>query len=66
MRSLEVSSGKDEMDVSWRARKKVGPSLIAMEKDPIDLVLNADAAVPISRLADMIEATRLVISAAGL
>lgn len=63
---FEVSANKDEIDISWGARKKVGPSLMAMKKHPTDLFLNADAAVPISSLADMIEETHQVISDAGL
>ena len=63
---FEVSANKDEIDVSWGARKNVGPALMAMKNDPTDLFLNADAAVPISSLADMIEETHQVISNAGL
>lgn len=63
---FEVSANKDEIDISWGARKKVGPSLTAQKKHPTDLFLNANAAVPISSLADMIEETRQVISDAGL
>ena len=39
---------------------------MAMKKHDTDLFLNADAAVPISRLADMMEETRHVINNAGL
>ena len=63
---FEVSVKKEEIDVSWGARKKVGRSLMAMKRDPTDLFLNADAAVPISNLADMIEETHQVITDAGL
>lgn len=63
---LEVSARKEDIDVSWGARKKVGPSLMAMKKHPTDLFLNADAAVPISKLADMIEETHRVIRDVGL
>ena len=63
---FEMSVKKEEIDVSWGARKKVGRSLMAMKRDPTDLFLNADAAVPISNLADMIEETHQVITNAGL
>ena len=63
---FEVSGNQDEIDISWGARKAVGKSLMAMKKDPTDLFLNADAAVPISSLADMIEETHQKIIDAGL
>lgn len=63
---FEVSMDKEDIDISWGARKAVGPSLMAMKKDMSDLFLNADAAVPISSLADMIEETHRVIEKAGL
>lgn len=62
---FEVSTRKADIDISWGARKKVGPSLMAMKKDESDLFLNADAAVPISSLADIIEETHKVIANAG-
>lgn len=63
---FEVSSEKHEIEISWGARKSVGPALMAMKKDPTDLFLSADAAVPISSLADMIEETHQAITEAGL
>lgn len=63
---FEVSMNKEDIDISWGARKTVGPSLMAMKTDTSDLFLNADAAVPISSLADMIEETHQVIAEAGL
>ena len=63
---FEVSGNQHEIDISWGARKAVGKSLMAMKKDHSDLFLNADAAVPISSLADMIEETHQKIIDAGL
>ena len=63
---FEVSARREDIDVSWGARKAVGPSLMAMKKHQTDLFLNADAAVPISSLADMIDETHRVITDAGL
>ncbi|KAA6407590.1 MAG: D-lactate dehydrogenase [Lasallia pustulata] len=63
--SFELSAEEDEIEVSWGARKTVGKSLLAMKKDPSDLFLTADAAVPISRLGDIIEETHQAISNAG-
>ena len=63
---FEVSANKDEIEITWGTRKKVRQSLIAMKKDPTDIFLNADAAVPISSLAEIIEETHQVISDAGL
>ena len=63
---FEVSKNKEDIDISWGARKSVGPSLMALKKDASDLFLNADAAVPISSLANMMEETHQVIADAGL
>lgn len=63
---FEVSAKQDEIDVTWGARKNVGKSLIAMKTQPTDLFLTADAAVPISRLANMMEETHEAIANAGL
>ncbi|KAL8694196.1 MAG: hypothetical protein Q9224_003616 [Gallowayella concinna] len=62
---FEVSGEKEEIDQIWGARKQVAPSLQAMKKDPSDLFLHADAAVPISSLAEMIDWTHQVINEAG-
>lgn len=64
--TFELATEKTELEALWAARKSVGVSLHAMKKDPTDLFLSADAAVPISRLADMIEETHQVIADAGL
>lgn len=63
--NFEVSSEKSEIEVTWGARKTVGKSLIAMKKDPSDLFLAADTAVPISRMGDIIEETHQAIIDAG-
>lgn len=36
---FEMAVKKEEIDVSWSARKKMGKSLMAMKKDPTDLLL---------------------------
>ncbi|KAL8701529.1 MAG: hypothetical protein Q9201_004858 [Fulgogasparrea decipioides] len=64
--TFECSEEKSQIDSIWGARKQVAPSFIAMKRHPSDLFLNADAAVPISRLADMIDWTHQIIQEAGL
>lgn len=64
--SFEMMSQEDEIDVAWNARKQVGPSLMGMKKDPSDLFLNTDTAVPISCLGTMIDWTNEIIKDAGL
>ena len=61
-----ASARKEDIDLWWGTRKSVGQSLMEMKNHPTDLFLNADTAVPISRLADMIEETHQVIAKAGL
>jgi D-lactate dehydrogenase (cytochrome) len=63
---FEVSEGKDEIEISWSARKALGPALISKKKHPTDLFLTTDTAVPISRLADAIEEMRQAIGEAGV
>lgn len=64
--TYELLAEKDEIEASWGVRKSVGKSLYAMKTDATDLFLTADAAVPISRLADMIDETHQAIAEAGL
>lgn len=62
---FETSNKVDEMNTIWGARKDVARALAAMKKDPGDLFLSADAAVPISSLADMIDWSLKIIQEAG-
>lgn len=52
---FEVSAHKETINAWWGTRKQVGPSLMALKTHPTDLFLNADTAVPMSSLADMID-----------
>lgn len=63
---FEISAGKEDIDVWWGARKQVLPSLLAMRKNDTDFHLGADTAVPISKLATMMEETHEAIKRAGL
>ena len=60
-----VSGDKNEVALIWSARKDLARALISMKKDPTDLWLYTDTAVPISRLADIIEETQQVMQKAG-
>ena len=60
-----VSGDKNEVELIWSARKDLARALISMKKDPTDLWLYTDTAVPISRLADIIEETQQVMQKAG-
>ncbi|KAI4135209.1 MAG: hypothetical protein LQ341_005909 [Variospora aurantia] len=64
-KTFETSGNRQEIDVIWGARKQVGPSLVSMKQDPTDVFMSADAAVPISALADMIDWTHSIIKEAG-
>lgn len=63
--TFETSGEKGEIEVIWGARKDAARGLAAMKKAPSDLFLSADAAVPISCLADMIDWSLQVIREAG-
>ena len=65
-RSFESSSEPEEIAALWAARKTALWSLIAQKRDPSDKFLGSDVAVPISRLAEIIDETNSKIKAAGL
>lgn len=64
--SFESSSDADQIAALWAARKTALWSLIAQKRDPNDKFLGSDVAVPISRLAEIIEEVNSKIKAAGL
>ncbi|KAF2664423.1 D-lactate dehydrogenase [Microthyrium microscopicum] len=64
--SLEFSKDDKEVAALWMARKTALWSLLAMKENPEDKFLSADAAVPISRLADLVEETTELLNKSGL
>ncbi|KAK5121063.1 hypothetical protein LTR85_005547 [Meristemomyces frigidus] len=65
-KSFEFAKNKEEGDELWSARKEALWSLMAKKKDESDHVWTTDVAVPISRLAEIIEVTKEDISKSGL
>ena len=64
--SFESSGDPEKIAALWSARKTALWSLIAQKRDPDDKFLGSDVAVPMSRLAEIIEETNSKIKAAGL
>ncbi|KAJ4324317.1 D-lactate ferricytochrome c oxidoreductase [Neodidymelliopsis sp. IMI 364377] len=64
--SFEITSDKARIDVLWGARKCIGHALVAMKKDPTDLFMHSDCAVPISNLAALVEGTQKLIQEANI
>jgi D-lactate dehydrogenase (cytochrome) len=64
--SFKLSKTDDEADSLWQARKAALWSMIALKHDPDDKFLSADVAVPISRLADIIDETKKSLAKSGL
>ncbi|KAF9244347.1 CAZyme family AA7 [Penicillium roqueforti] len=64
--SFEFARDQDEMAELWSARKEALWSVLAMKKNPDDHVWTTDVAVPISRLPDIIEATKEDLTKHGL
>jgi D-lactate dehydrogenase (cytochrome) len=56
--TFEFARERDEMDELWSARKQALWSVMAMKRDPEDRVWTTDVAVPISKLPEIIEATK--------
>ncbi|KAH7396913.1 hypothetical protein DE146DRAFT_614874 [Phaeosphaeria sp. MPI-PUGE-AT-0046c] len=63
--SFEITSQESRIGVIWGARKSMAPALIAMKKDPTDLFIHSDCAVPISNLPALITGTQSLIDAAS-
>ncbi|KIW12293.1 glycolate oxidase, subunit GlcD [Exophiala spinifera] len=65
---LSFQFGKDEAesDAFWHARKTMLWSLMTLKRNPGDKFIGTDNAVPISRLADIIDITNRKIQESGL
>ncbi|KAE8387176.1 hypothetical protein BDV23DRAFT_161600 [Aspergillus alliaceus] len=57
-RSFEFARSDDEMQELWGARKQALWSVMSMRRGPEDHVWTTDVAVPMSKLPDIIEATK--------
>ncbi|KAF1817632.1 D-lactate dehydrogenase [Eremomyces bilateralis CBS 781.70] len=64
--SFEISKTEREASDLWQARKTALWSVLALRRKPEDKFLSSDAAVPISRLGDLIEATQADIKESGV
>lgn len=56
--TYEITFDKARIDILWDARKCIGRALVMMKKDPTDLFIHSDCAVPISNLAALVEGTQ--------
>jgi D-lactate dehydrogenase (cytochrome) len=65
-KSFQFSKNEEEATSLWGARKTALWSLLAMKESPEDKFISADAAVPISRLADIVRDTQKRLNASGL
>ncbi|KAI9659527.1 MAG: hypothetical protein M1821_001786 [Bathelium mastoideum] len=65
---IEFRSSSSQQDITkwWGARKAIAKALIGMKETPNDLFITADAAVPISRLAEIIDDTHHATESLGL
>ncbi|KAF2659907.1 hypothetical protein K491DRAFT_590199 [Lophiostoma macrostomum CBS 122681] len=63
--SFEVSNNKERVDVIWGARKALGNALVTMKKTDSDLFLHTDAAVPISKMAELVDRSEQIVSGSG-
>jgi D-lactate dehydrogenase (cytochrome) len=64
--SFEFARGEDEMKELWSARKEALWSVMSMRRGPEDRVWTTDVAVPMSKLPDIIEATKQDMTESGL
>lgn len=65
-RSFEFAKNQDEVAELWSARKQALWSVMAKKQNQGDHVWTTDVAVPISRLADIVEETKDAVSKSGL
>lgn len=63
--SYEITKDQSRIDTLWGARKALAHALIAMKKDPSDLFIHSDCAVPISNLAKFVEGAQALIREAN-
>ncbi|KAF2689910.1 D-lactate dehydrogenase [Lentithecium fluviatile CBS 122367] len=63
--AFEVSKERQRIEVIWGARKCLGNALVAMKKDSSDLFLSTDAAVPISKMARLVEESDRIVRSSG-
>ncbi|RPB04351.1 FAD-binding domain-containing protein [Choiromyces venosus 120613-1] len=64
--SFEFARNSDEAHELWSARKEALWSVMALRRDENDHVWTTDVAVPLSRLAEIIEATKSDLKSSGL
>ncbi|KAJ5681517.1 D-lactate dehydrogenase [Penicillium maclennaniae] len=65
-KSFEFARGEGEIEELWSARKQALWSVMAMRRSPSDHVWTTDVAVPMSKLPDIIEATKEDMTKSGL
>jgi len=65
-KSFEFARGEEEMTELWSARKQALWSVMAMKRTPDDHVWTTDVAVPMSKLPDIMEATKDDMTKNGL
>lgn len=59
--SSQFSDQKERIDIIWGARKCMGMAILSMKKDPSDLFLHTDAAIPISKMAELVERSNKIV-----
>lgn len=64
--AFDVGNTQEEVDSLWNARKTALWSFLATKEHPDDQFVSSDVAVPISRLADIMEETKTLIAQSGL
>lgn len=65
-KTFEFARGDAEMQELWSARKEALWSVMAMKRDSKDHVWTTDVAVPISKLPEIVEATKQDLTRSGL
>ncbi|KAJ6151850.1 D-lactate dehydrogenase [Penicillium chermesinum] len=65
-KSFEFARGEEEMAELWSARKEALWSVMAMRRSPQDRIWTTDVAVPMSKLPEIIEATKEDMTKSGL
>ncbi|KAH7093335.1 hypothetical protein FB567DRAFT_557307 [Paraphoma chrysanthemicola] len=63
--SFEVTNEEKRIGVLWGARKAMGTALVMMKKNPTDVFIHSDCAVPISNLAALVSGTHALIQKAN-
>jgi D-lactate dehydrogenase (cytochrome) len=65
LHAFEISDDKEKVEAIWGARKNLGVAFVMKKKADSDIFFNTDAAVPISKMAELVDRSAQIVSGSG-